>query len=163
GDVLGITIENILFPNQAPPLVTPQQGSLYQSIGYGFPTPVLDNGTIVLPLIEPIDVRGMSLSELREAIIKAYTTSATGQAILGGDQARVTVTMARPRTSSVLVVRQDSGSVQVAQGQLVNSKKGVGQVLELPAYENDVLTAITRSGGTPGSDAKNEVIILRGG
>src|SRR5262249_17246123 len=40
-------------------------------------------------------------------------------------------------------------------------KRGTGYNLELPAYENDVLNALTRSGGLPGLDARNEVIIYR--
>jgi hypothetical protein len=36
-----------------------------------------------------------------------------------------------------------------------------GFSLEMPAYENDVLTALTQTGGLPGLNAKNEVQILR--
>jgi hypothetical protein len=35
-------------------------------------------------------------------------------------------------------------------------------VLELPAYENDLLNALTRSGGLPGPSSTDEVIIQRG-
>ena len=34
--------------------------------------------------------------------------------------------------------------------------------VSLPAYENDVLHALSESGGLPGNEAKSEVIILRG-
>src|SRR5262249_24426124 len=34
--------------------------------------------------------------------------------------------------------------------------------IDLPAYENDVLHALTRTGGLPGLDARNEVVIERG-
>jgi hypothetical protein len=34
-------------------------------------------------------------------------------------------------------------------------------VVDLPAYENDVLTALTETGGLPGFDAKNEISIER--
>ena len=37
-----------------------------------------------------------------------------------------------------------------------------GFVLQLPAYQNDVLNALTRTGGLPGVNAKNEIRILRG-
>jgi hypothetical protein len=36
------------------------------------------------------------------------------------------------------------------------------QVIELPAYQNDVLHALALTGGLPGESAKNEVKILRG-
>jgi hypothetical protein len=35
-------------------------------------------------------------------------------------------------------------------------------VIELPAYQNDVLHALAQTGGLPGMDAKNEIKILRG-
>jgi hypothetical protein len=41
------------------------------------------------------------------------------------------------------------------------SHKGTATTVELPAYENDVLNALNRSGGLPGTDAKNEVIVQR--
>ena len=66
----------------------------------------------------------------------------------------------------MLVVRQDSGGTgqtySYGQNLQFTTKRGSGYVLELPAYENDVLTALTRSGGLPGNDAKNEVLIQRG-
>ena len=34
--------------------------------------------------------------------------------------------------------------------------------VDLPAYENDVLNALARTGGLPGLDAQNEVVIERG-
>ena len=36
-------------------------------------------------------------------------------------------------------------------------------VVDLPANQNDVLNALTRTGGLPGLDAVNEVVIRRGG
>ncbi|MCP3974382.1 MAG: hypothetical protein GY720_07810, partial [bacterium] len=41
-------------------------------------------------------------------------------------------------------------------------KRGRTYALELPAYQNDVLHALSETGGLPGVDAKNEVKILRG-
>jgi hypothetical protein len=63
----------------------------------------------------------------------------------------------------IQVVREDSGGITlVPGGAFGNTKRGTGYVLDLPAYENDVLTALTRTGGLPGLDALNEVIIERG-
>jgi hypothetical protein len=42
------------------------------------------------------------------------------------------------------------------------SKKGAGFNISLPAGENDVLHALNATGGPPGLDARNEIIILRG-
>jgi hypothetical protein len=49
-----------------------------------------------------------------------------------------------------------------AAGQLVPSRRGTGVPLELEAYQNDLLNALARSGGLPGLDASNTVVIQRG-
>src|SRR5207253_1348996 len=41
-------------------------------------------------------------------------------------------------------------------------KRGTGFAVDLPAYENDVLHALAQTGGLPGLDAANEVVIQRG-
>ena len=40
-------------------------------------------------------------------------------------------------------------------------ERGTGHLVALPAYENDVLSALARTGGLPGLDAVNEVVIER--
>lgn len=42
-------------------------------------------------------------------------------------------------------------------------KHGTGDNIDLPAYENDLLHALNETGGLPGLDAENEVLIIRGG
>src|SRR5262249_28252047 len=42
------------------------------------------------------------------------------------------------------------------------SRRGAGFAVDLPAYENDVLNALAVTGGLPGLDAINEVVIERG-
>jgi translation initiation factor IF-1 len=42
-------------------------------------------------------------------------------------------------------------------------KRGQGFTVNLPAGENDVLRALNATGGLPGLDARNEVVIIRGG
>jgi hypothetical protein len=75
----------------------------------------------------------------------------------------VLVTLAKQRTYHVTVIRQDGGGVIVSgAGQLVNSRRGTGVPLDLPAGDNDVLTALARSGGLPGLDASNTVVVQRG-
>jgi protein involved in polysaccharide export with SLBB domain len=133
---------------------------------------VREDGTLPLPLVDPVKVQGMSLAEATEAVRRAYTVS---RQILKPGRERIIVTLMEPRRYSVLVVRQDSatglGAVQPIQlssglsrgtGEIIGPRKrGTGVQLELPAYENDVLNALTRSGGLPGLDAQNEVLILR--
>jgi hypothetical protein len=69
------------------------------------------------------------------------------------------------------VIREDSpnGGNDVPQRTRFNrvvasesTGKGTGTVIDLPAYQNDVLNALAKTGGLPGKDAVNEIIIQRG-
>src|SRR5262249_59933536 len=46
-------------------------------------------------------------------------------------------------------------------GPVVNGRGGRGHVVDLPAYENDVLHALALTGGLPGLDAYDAVLIAR--
>ncbi len=164
GDVLGVWIEGVLGDKATPPpLHIPEQGG--QPPAFGYPFPIREDGTLPLPLVAPIKVDGLTIAEAQEAIIKAYTVD---KKILVPGRERIVVTLMRPRTYHVLVVRQDTGAIGFGAptgstgGLLGQTKRGTGQVIDLPAYENDVLNALTRTGGLPGLDAANEVIIERG-
>ena len=69
GDVLGVFIEGVLGQvGEAPPVNYPPESSrLGPSIGY--PIVVRENGTISLPLVDPISVRGLTI-EQAEALVK---------------------------------------------------------------------------------------------
>jgi hypothetical protein len=129
----------------------PEDSSLPPSIG--FPVPVREDGTIALPLVPPIEVHGMTLVQATSAIRKAYTVD---KQILKEGEDRIIVTLMRRRTIRVFVIREESGGIADV------TKRGTGQVLDLPIYENDVLHALSETGGMPGTDAKNEVLIYRG-
>jgi len=154
GDTLGIYIEGV-FGNsdEAPPVHFPDPGSdLPPSIG--FPVQVREDGTLSLPLVKPISVRGMRLGQVEDAIRFAYTVD---KCILHPDNDRITVTIMRKRRYRILVLRQDT------KGGLSDSREKNTQshVVELPAYKNDVLNALAESGGLPGLSAKNEVQIFK--
>lgn len=170
GDVLGVYIEGVLGDRNVPPPVRlVEQSGLPPAMGY--PTPVRSNGTISLPLVPPIRVEGMTVPEAEEAVRQAYTVK---KEILRPGRERIIVTLLQPRTYHVLVIRQDSGTgtgatTPVSFGTFQGSSevtgprmRGVGTTLELPAYENDVLHALTRTGGLPGLDARTEIVIQRG-
>ena len=89
------------------------------------------------------------------------------------------MTLQRPRQYQVLVIRQDASDLTALNAKQAASRgvgfvvgfggnaprgarKGQGFSLQLPAYENDVLNALARTGGFPGTDATNEIIIERG-
>ena len=168
-DVLGVFIEGVLGNfDEAPPVqIHDPNSDLPPAIG--FPVPVREDGTVSLPLVKPIPLRGLTIQQAEALITRAYR---------GGDQpilkedSRIIVTLFRERTYRVFVVRQDNSRAQASlqfqgrqQGGVVSDRSDFssrGFVLQLPAYQNDVLNALTRTGGLPGVNAKNEIRILRG-
>ena len=72
-DILGIFIEGVLGnPDEAPPIHYPEEGSnLPPAVGY--PIPIREDGTLSLPLIDPIPVDGLSLAQAEHLIKKAFT------------------------------------------------------------------------------------------
>ncbi len=166
-DVLGVYIENVLGqPDVPPPVNFPLDSSKPPSLG--FPIPIREDGTVALPLVEPIQLTGLTLTQATDEIRKAYTVK---QKILPEGKDRIIVTLQRPREYRVLVVREESGGSQSSGGQgrqggggqQVSSKRGAGYAVNLPAYENDLLHALTETGGLPGTDAENDILIFRGG
>ncbi len=164
-DTLGIYIENVLGqPDQAPPVNFPEDGSKPPSIG--FPIPIREDGTVALPLVEPIEVAGLTLAQATDEIRAAYTIN---KKILPEGKDRIIVTLQRPRMERIMVVREEGGPTNGAQNMLSGAnfggltKRGTGKTVDLPAYENDLLHALNETGGLPGLDAENEVLIVRGG
>jgi hypothetical protein len=182
GDVLGIWIEGVLGEKGQPPVVRVPEpppvvptGFARQAPAIGFPIPVRASGTILLPQVSPIKVEGLTLEQAEEAIRKAYVD----RDIVKADRWSSLVTLQKPRDYHILVIRQDSttepalagagatgarttGFILNFGGGARGVRRGTGYALDLPAYENDVLNALARTGGFPGSDAVNEIIIERG-
>ena len=168
-DVLGVFIENVLGEfGSAPPVQIPDPNSdLPPAIG--FPVPIREDGTVSLPLVDPIPVRGLTVQQAEALITRAYREGPTPILIKRG---RIIVTQLRKRTNRVFVVRQDNSLSQRGtqfQGrgnqQVVNDRTDLssrGFVLQLPAGQNDIFTALSQTGGIPGVNAKAEVRVLRG-
>ena len=166
-DVLGIYIAGITGnPEEAPPIHN--IGSQTERPASGYPYMVRSDGTLSLPMLsEPIYVEGMTLIQAEEAIRSAYTLK---REIVRTD-ANISVSLIKPRTYHVTVIREDvssddqrfSGGNLSATGAsyLGGMARGTAKALELPAYRNDVLEALSLTGGLPGLNAKNEVVILR--
>jgi protein involved in polysaccharide export with SLBB domain len=153
GDYLGIYIEGVLGEKDKPPPVTislaPALGQIAPQPSMGYPILVQQDGTISLPLVEPIPVKGRSQVEVESMIKDTYV----GQNILVKGKERVLVSIARPRVHRVTVVRRDAAGTAPSRPRSVQ--------LELPAYENDVLNALAKSGGLPAVDADTHVTIQR--
>jgi protein involved in polysaccharide export with SLBB domain len=169
GDTLAIYIEGVLGSvDEPPPVNIPDSPDLPPSVGY--PIPVGEEGTISLPFVPRIKVAGMTIEQAQNAVAKAYRDSK----IVRVDERQILVSVMRPRQIRVMVIRDDSQQRQytlrtesflglgTSRTQIGGGREGLGLVLELPAYQNDVLTALTRSGGPPGLESTQEVTVQRG-
>ena len=167
GDILGVYIEGVLpfnppnQPPEPPPVNFPgEESTLPPSIGY--PIAVQDDGTLSLPLVEPLNVDGLTLDQVRDAIRDTYID----EDILRPEKARPIVTLIQERTYDVIVVREDGNSL-LNQNQSAafirggSDRSATGGLVKLPAYKNDILHALVETGGLPGLNAKNEVKVLR--
>ncbi|MBI3861550.1 MAG: polysaccharide biosynthesis/export family protein [Planctomycetia bacterium] len=172
GDTLGIYIESVIGKSDEPPPVHfPDEKSGSTEPSLGFPVPIREDGTIALPLVEPIKLTGLTLTQATLAIRRAYTVD---QKILPIGKDRIIVTLQRRRKHKVLVVREEANSFAGGGGGMVGgggsggglgvglTKRGTGAVVALDAYENDLLHALNATGGLPGLDAQNEILIFRG-
>ncbi len=163
GDVLGVWIDGVLGTNGiiplnvAPAIQVRDQRRLPPGVGY--PIRISENGTVVLPMIPPVAVKGMSVDQAEEAIRKVYVE----KGILRVNREMLLVSLLQPRQHNIVVLRQEAlgGFTAGADGVVSNTKRGIGSIVELPAYENDVLHVLGQTGGLPGLDAYNEVIIFR--
>jgi len=159
GDVLGIWIDGVLGDRTSTP---PVHYSLQQKTppGLGFPVPIREDGTVSLPLVPPIRLAGLTLAEAEEAVARTYTIE---RQLLQPGVDRIMVTLIQPRTYHVVVMRQESigGATLIENNFVRNQKRGTGHELELPAYKNDVLNALAATGGLPGLEALNRIIIHR--
>jgi protein involved in polysaccharide export with SLBB domain len=175
-DVLGVYVGGVYGSKDkgdVPPTHFPEAGNLPPAIGY--PTPVREDGTISLPQVGPIKVEGLTISEAEIAVKRAYTEGPK-RILEDSTDAQIIVTMMHPRTYQVLVIREDRTNTYsqdyMSQRQVLASgnpnirnqstANGNGALIDLKAYENDVLHALMLSGGLPDETAKNEVVILRG-
>jgi Polysaccharide biosynthesis/export protein len=173
GDVLGIWIDGVFpvpevggLPSAPPPvqptpaLSTDPRDQRRPPAAAGYPVAVEEDGTVSLPRVPPVPVAGLSLAEAQKAVRDTYTVKTD---VLKAGNERVLVTLLQPRHYQVQVLRQEHTAFGVGLdgAPIPASKRGTGQLVELAAYENDVLHALTLTGGLPGTDVCDEVIIQR--
>jgi protein involved in polysaccharide export with SLBB domain len=169
GDTLGIYIEGVIGSTDTPPPVNiPDSAELPPSIGYPFP--IRADGTLSLPYVGAVPIAGLTVEEAEQKVVDAYLE----KEILRPEDKRILVTLMRARSVRILVVREDSQQQQVSlrnesllglgttETTIGGGRRSEGQILELSAYENDVLNALARTGGLPGLESTQEVIIQRG-
>jgi protein involved in polysaccharide export with SLBB domain len=171
GDVVAITIQGILPPTQdsPAPLLNSNQTltrDYYPALGqvnspnFGFPFHVQADGTLLLPEIAPVHVRGLTLQVATQRIIAEYVK----KEILKGDASQFSLSLVKSRVNRVVVLREDASlesAAVIQKGSTILHKRGTGVLIDLPAKESDVLHALAASGGLPGVDAYNDIWVLR--
>jgi hypothetical protein len=163
GDVLGIYVENVLpveveAPVHFPAVPSARYEGQPSAPQVGTPVSVDARGAIQLPFLAPLPVAGLSLPQVREAIRQAYAAAD----ILKPGAENILVGLIKARFSKVTVIREDDDRTNtIRRDSYVLSRRGHAHVLEMPAYENDLLHALTVTGGLPGDDAYAHVWILR--
>ncbi|MCA9130542.1 MAG: polysaccharide biosynthesis/export family protein, partial [Planctomycetales bacterium] len=164
GDVIGVYVPGYVPAmstdamlkevSESPPVHFPdREDTLPPSTG--FPITVLEDETISLPKLDPIEVKGLTTDQVRDKIQDAYSA---GGLTFQGKPVTPIVSLIDKRRINVVVIRQD----QVVQSSLLEqvnrTGRGVtaadqsakGDVVQLDAFENDILHALTETGGMPG-------------
>jgi protein involved in polysaccharide export with SLBB domain len=126
GDILGIYIEGILpfvppdRPPEPPPVNFPDATSQLDP-SLGFPIAVINDGTIQLPNLEPIKVRGLTIDQTRD-LIRKY-----GGAVAPGGFTRATDYSATGRMLKLKAYQNDVLNALMESGGLpgVNAKNEV--------------------------------------
>ncbi|WP_149499180.1 protein kinase domain-containing protein [Roseiconus lacunae] len=103
GDTLAVKIPGLLPQTGDPPIL--QAGTAAPVTG--IPVTVSDDGTIQLPLIDPLPVKGLDLQQVTQAISKTYVVE---QEILRSDSAHAISVNFLVRAGQAVEVRNLSGS-----------------------------------------------------
>ena len=167
GDVLGIFAEPLYGDGglEAPPPVLAET-TLNLVPGQGFPHRVGRDGAIHLPFLGPVLVRGLTMEEARGRLVDLIRSQF--EISEEKEDPVVLISLLKERTISVVVFRNELGP----DGALDNNTQGQGgerfdapsgEVVELPAYQNDVLHALAATGGTPSLEGDTVVTIARAG
>lgn len=173
GDVLSVYIRGLLPPNvedSAPVLQNPAmlQTEYYPPVGTvmgpsaGIPIHVGEDGTIPIPVIGSVKVDGMTIQQAADKL----TSVVIEKKVVVKGREYIYVNLVRSRVHRVMVVREETKADMqtiVPRTSSVTAKRGSAKIVDLPAFENDILHALTATGGMPGTDALNEVWVLRRG
>lgn len=137
----------------------PPYGSV-EAATTGLPVLVDQDGAIELPFVGSVHVGGLTLPEATAAVKNIYRE----KEITKAETERVQVSLISARVHRVVVLRDDTpaaGVSLVRPGVVDQIHRGSAEVVDLPAYENDVLHALSISGGLPGTDAAREVWVFK--
>ena len=172
-DIVGIYVQDVVpstANRQEPgilnlPVLTqadyyPPRG-MVNSPAVGLPMEINADGNVILPLIPPVKLAGLTLTEAVEKIRYEY---ADKRNVLERGRERIMVTLIRPRVQRVVVLRDDipfQPTFQPQGNSALLTRRGTANVIDLPAFENDVLHALSTTGGLPGVDAFSTIWVFR--
>ena len=170
GDQLSIYVFGVIPPGVDETPVMPRTQAVNQRyyppngtvIGAttGLPVEVDPTGAVDLPLVGRIELSGLTLPEATEAVKKAYRD----KQITKEETERVQVSLITARVHRIVILREDTPSTSVSlvnPGVMDRIHRGSADVVDLPAYENDLLHALAVTGGLPGTDAAREIWIFK--
>lgn len=172
GDTLAIYVFGVLPPSTEETVILQRSQPVNQryypphgsSVGptTGVPVSVNADGTVDLPLLDAVDIKGLTLSQATRKLKDLYTE----EGLIKEGRERVSVQLITPRVNRIVVIREDTPATTVQlnpPGQVDHIHRGSGETIDLPIYENDVLHALAQTGGLPGTDAPNEIWVFRQG
>ncbi|MEM7312919.1 MAG: polysaccharide biosynthesis/export family protein [Planctomycetota bacterium] len=158
GDVLAVIVDGVLGDFQDAPVHMPDKKSDTLP-GMGYPIVVRANGTVDLPMIEPVNVRGLTTLQAQKKISNAYYRD---KVIKPGKGNKVIATLLRKRTVSVTLIHDDpterlfSGSPY----DMYRTPRQKVSVVDLPADQTHMLDALGKAGAP--FDAKQVLNVQRG-
>ena len=158
GDVLAVIVDGVLGDFESAPVHMPEANGDTQP-GMGYPIIVRENGTIDLPLIDPVYVRGLSDLQAQKKISNTYLRE---KVIKPGKGNKVIATLLRKRTVSVTLIHDDPNE-RLFSGSIYDSYRTPQQkvsVVQLPADQTHMLDALGKAGAP--FDAKQVISIDRG-
>jgi protein involved in polysaccharide export with SLBB domain len=165
GDVLGVYIADIVgkrdeLPQVSYPSFRTKNAPIEPFVG--LPFKVESDGTLHLPYVDAIHVEGLTIPDVREAIIHTYVAD---KKLIKPGRDNVAVSLITPKYHRIYVVRQDTRynvpGLQ-APDQFEISRRWSGTTLYLEPKEASVLTSLMMTGGLPGIDAMNEIWVMKG-
>ena len=136
GDTLAVIVDGILGSFKNAPIHLPKDGSDIIA-GMGHPVPVRDDGTISLPMIDPVSVSGLTVVQAQETVEQAYLDA---KILIKRNQ--VMVNLLRKRTIRVAVVTNRYPNAYS------NEQVRSVQNVTILAASADALTALAASGGS---------------
>ncbi|MEP3479016.1 MAG: polysaccharide biosynthesis/export family protein [Fuerstiella sp.] len=159
GDVLGIYIEG--GPGQEPgemPVRFPDDRNVAPAIGY--PMPVRNGGYVRVPEVGLLFVNGMTIWQIEERIRQILVHEKKSHQ---PDKTQIHVSLMWTRSVDIMVIRQEENDATklVAPSTGSDLDRSSGQVVQLPAFRNDVLNALLETGGLPSNEAENSVYIFK--